>query len=314
MDRPQRTASPYQPRLTAVMALLCLAVPALAAEDDQPERQPLTVIEAGTPVEESGRERWNRIVLLATPRFASGDTDAVSRSIRQTVSGFTWTVLATVRPVEADSVSDPDHRRHELVEVGVGYAMPVDGQLTVVAPDRLPKGVALDFLGRKILGAQQKSLAEVEAVGTHPEAVVFDAPTLMLRDQDHEELIVRHLVRVDPRSGRCATCTWLIDADADEAPRPLDDPPRLVEEGTREERAIHVDGSRFTLGFPTKQAFAVESLPPGRKLDWSPDFRTSAARVAYPRTQVEELVAAADAAVAGGRPPRTAARDDRAPE
>lgn len=314
MDRSLCTAARCQTSLTAVVALLCLAVPTLAADGDTPERQPLTVIEAGTPVEDPGRDRWNRIVLLATPRFSSGDTDAVSKSIRQTVSGFTWTVLATVRPVGADAGREPDRRKHELVEVGVGYAMPVDGQLTVVAPDHLPKGVALDFLGRKILGAQQKSLADVEAVGTHPEAVVFDAPTLMLRDQDHEQLVVRHLVRLDPRSGRCATCTWLIDADADDDPQPLDDPPRLVAEGTREERAIHVDGSRFTLGFPTKQAFAVESLPPGRKLDWTTDFRTSAGRVAYPRNAVEELVEAADAAVAGGRSPRTAARDDRAPE
>jgi hypothetical protein len=300
---------PIIPALTASGALLCLSVPALAAAADSAERQPLTVIEAGIPVEEPGRDRWNRVVLLATPRFSSGDTDAVSKSIRQTVSGFTWTVLATVRPVEADDEPDSRRRRHEIVEVGVGYAMPVDGQLTIVAPDRLPKGVALDFLGRKILGAQQKSLADVEAVGTHPEAVVFDAPTLMLRDQDHEELVVRHLVRLDPRSGRCATCTWLIDAATDDAPRPLDEPPRLVEEGTREERAIHVDGSRFTLGFPTKQAFAVESLPPGRKLDWSAAFRTSAARAAYPRSEVEALVAAADAAISDGRPPRTAARD-----
>lgn len=314
MDRSLCTAARCQTSLTAVMALLCVAVPASAADSDAPQRQPLTVIEAGTQVDEPGRDRWNRIVLLATPRFASGDTDAVSKSIRQTVSGFTWTVLATVRPVESDAVGSAARRRHELVEVGVGYAMPVDGSLTVVAPDRLPKGVALDFLGRKILGAQQKSLADVEAVGTHPEAVVFDAPTLMLRDEDHEELVVRHLVRIDPRSGRCATCTWLIDVDAEETPRPLDDPPRLVEEGTREERAIHVDGSRFTLGFPTKQAFAVESLPPGRKLDWSTAFRTSAARVAYPRNQVEELVAAADAAVSGGRPPRTASRDGGATE
>lgn len=314
MDRSLCTAARCQTSLTTVVALLCLAVPTLAADGDTPGRQPLTVIEAGTLVEEPGRARWNRVVLLATPRFASGDTDAVSKSIRQTVSGFTWTVLATVRPVETESVPHSDDRRHELVEVGVGYSMPVDGCLTLVAPDRLPKGVALDFLGRKILGAQQKSLADVEAVGTHPEAVVFDAPTLMLRDQDHAELLVRHLVRVDPRSGRCATCTWLIDAQADEPPRPLDDPPRLIEEGTREERAIHVDGSRFTLGFPTKQAFAVESLPPGKKLDWSTAFRASAARVAYPPARMEELVAAADAAVSGGRPPRTASRDDRAPE
>jgi hypothetical protein len=295
--------------------MLCLTAPALAAAEDDASRQPLTVIEAGTPVEAPDRERWNRIVLLATPRFSSGDTDAVSKAIRQTVSGFTWTVLATVRPVVGTNADDQaDNRRHELVEVGVGYAMPVDGQLTVVAPDHLPKGVTLDFLGRQILGAKQKSLADVEAVGTHPEAVVFDAPTLMLRDQDHEELVVRHLVRVDQRSGRCATCTWLIDADTDDAPQPLDDPPRLIEEGTREERAIHVDGSRFTLGFPTKRAFAVENLPPGRTLDWSQDFRTSAARVAYPRTQLEELVAAADAAVSAGRPPRTASRGGSAAE
>lgn len=313
MDRSQCSPSRRLIRLTAAVVVLCLTAPVLAAAGDAVDRQPLPIIEAGTSVEASGRDRWNRVVLLATPRFSSGDTDAVSKAIRETVSGFTWTVLATVRPVAADSRPAPEPARYELVEVGVGYAMPVNGQFTVIAPDRLPQGIALDFLGRQILGAKQKSLAEVERVGTHPEAVVFDAPTLMLRDQDHTELVVRHLVRIDPRTGRCATWTWLLDAKAADA-RPLDDAPRLVAEGTREERAIHVDGSRFALGFPTKQAFAVEGLPPGKHFDWSAAFRTSAARAAYSRADVDDLVAAADAAIAGGRPPRTASRDDGATE
>jgi hypothetical protein len=289
------------------MAIVGFASPRpLFAEDPAPARRPVTLIEAGTPVDVPDRDRWNRIVLLATPRFTSGDTDAVPDSIRTTVSRFTFTMLATVRASETPA--DTDH--HELVEIGIGYSTPVNGQLTVVAPDAVPPSVPLDFLGRQVLNAKQKTLTEIECVGAHATAFVLDAPTITLRGDSHEDLVVRHMVRLDPKSGGCSICIWLLAAGPDGVIAPVDEPLRLVAGGTQEERMIHVDGSRFMLGMPTKRAFALEDLPPGQRLDWSLELRTAADKPAYTPAALDQLAAKIDAASASLRTLRSAERSD----
>ena len=295
------------PRLV-VISLACLAsfVPA-AAEEKPSVPRPMTVIAAGTVVDDPDRDRWNRIVLLATPRFASGDTADVSESIKETVTGITLAILATVRPVE-DSVSEGTASRHELVEVGLGHCMRVNDRLTVVAPDATMAGLSLDFLGRQVLNAKQKSLGEITCVGSHGTAVVFDAPSLMLRGEEHEELIVRHLVRIDPQSGTCSTCAWLVSTDDDGSLEPVDEPLRIIDAGTREERPIHVDGRRFTFGLPTKRAFAVEDLPPGRRVDWSTSLRTAADAATYSDEALDRLITELDTAIASLRTLRSAER------
>jgi hypothetical protein len=295
------------PRLM-VITLACLTcfVPA-AAEETPILPRPMTVIEAGTVVDDPDRDRWNRIVLLATPRFASGDTADVSESIKEAVTEITLAILATVRPVEA-SAAEGTAPRHALVEVGIGHCMRVNDRLTVVAPDATMAGFSLDFLGRQVLNAKQKSLGEIACVGSHGTAVVFDAPSLMLRGEEHEDLIVRHLVRIDPQSGTCSTCAWLVSTDDDGTLEPVDEPLRIIDGGTREERPIHVDGSRFTFGLPTKRAFAVEDLPPGRRVDWSTSLRTAANAATYSDEALNRLVIELDTAVASLRTLRSAER------
>jgi len=288
-----------------LLATLLATLPSVSAEPSALPA-PLPVIEAGSIVEDADRDRWNRVVLRATPRFASGDVADVSEAIKSTVSRFTFVVLATVRPV-APSQAGGDAPRYRLADVGVGYAMPVNDRLTVIAPDARVPGATLDFLGRQVLSAKQKSLAEIACVGRHDLAMVFDVPTLMRRGDEHEELVVRHFVRIDPRSGECSTCAWAI-ADDDGVLKPLEEPLRIIAGGTAEERPIHVDGSRFTFGFPTKQAFAVEELPPGRPVDWSTTLRTAADHPVYTPPALERLAAELDTAVASLRTLRAADR------
>ncbi len=292
----------------AIMTLACFIPDRSAvATDSSPTPVPITVIEAGTSVDDPDRDRWNRVVLLATTRFASGDTDEVSASIKETVTGFTFAILATVRSVEPPSNGEKAPR-HELVEVGVGNCMSVNERLTVVAPDATMEGCALDFLGRQVLNAKQKSLAAITCVGTHDTAVVFDVPTLMLRGEDHEDLIVRHLVRIDPESGTCTTCAWLVATTDDGSLVPVEEPLRIIDGGTREERPIHVDGRRFTFGLPTKQAFAVEDLPPGQRVDWSTALRTAADAPTYSKDALDRLTTELDTAIASLRTLRSAER------
>jgi len=294
--------------IMVIMAPACLCPFTSAfAKDSSPTPVPIAVIEAGTSVDDPERDRWNRIVLLATTRFASGDTDDVSESIKEIVTGFTFVILATVRPVEPPS-DGGEAPRHELVEVGVGNCMSVNDRLTVVAPDATKEGPSLDFLGRQVLNAKHKNLGEITCVGKHETAVVFDVPTLMLRGDEHEDLIVRHLVRIDQQSGACSTCAWLMAITDDGGVVPVEEPLRLIDGGTREERPIHVDGARFAFGLPTKRAFAVEDLPPGQRVDWSTSLRTAADVPTYSKEVLDRLTTELDTAIASLRTLRSAER------
>ena len=292
--------------LAAALACAVAAAASAAAGADGPapgtETPTATVplVEAGTPAEDPARERWNRVVLLATPRFSSGDVEGVSTAIRDTVTRFTFAVLATVRRHEAD--------RHELVEVGVAHCTPLNGRLTVVAPNTPVAGFTTDFLGRQILGAKHKGLAEITCVGRHGRAVAFDVPSIFLRDDSHDDLVVRHLVRIDPRSGTITTCAWLLEPTADGGRIAVEQPLRIIDEGTREERAIHVDGGLFTFGMPTKRAFALEDLPPGRRLAWPTSLRDSAAASAYAEAALDRLSTEIEAADRSLRTLRSAER------
>jgi len=291
-----------------LMTVTCLTLCQTAvATDSAAAPEPMTVIDAGTPVDDPGRERWNRIVLLATPRFTTGDTDDVPASIKDTVTGFTFAILATVRRIEPPS-EEGTRSGHELVEVGVGNCMSVNDRLTVVAPDAAMEGCSLDFLGRQVLNAKQKSLGEITCIGKDDAAVVFDVPTLMLQGDEHEDLVVRHLVRIDPQSGHCTTCAWLVAITDDGNSTPVDEPLRLIDGGTREDRSIHVDGRRFTFGLPTKRAFAVVDLPPGQRVDWSTSLRTAADAPTYSKAALDRLTTELDTAIASLRTLRSAER------
>jgi hypothetical protein len=99
-----------------------------------------------------------------------------------------------------------------------------------------------------------------------------------------------------------------VTADDDGGTTPVEEPLRIIDGGTLEERPIHVDGRRFTFGLPTKKAFAVEDLPPGKRVDWSATLRTAADVPTYSEKALDQLAAELDTAIASLRTLRSAER------
>lgn len=276
----------------------CLAV-ALCAGIDRPVpaapatappgSRPLALVPPGTPVGDPAAARWNRVVLMAVPRIAAGDTEAVPQWVRDRMPGFTLVVLATVRPA-----SRAGGLRHELLELGAGYAVPVAGRLTVVDTEGPPADAGVDFLGRQILSQNGKALTGLSRVGGSDTVQVFDAESLLVRDGHHEDFLMRHFVWADPATGQCSACVWLLAKREDGSLAVVDEPPRWVPAGTREDRGIHVDENEFLLGVPTKRAFALVDLPPGRRLEWTPALKSLAAAATCPPETVTALAAELD--------------------
>jgi hypothetical protein len=249
---------------------------------------PVVQITPGTTIDLSAdaakqQERWNLVVLLATPQISSGDTDKLSDMIRNSVSTLTLTILGTVRKTEAAA--------YELTEIGIGYSIAINGKLTVInSESAFALGAKLGFIANRMLKENEGRLPEVVQVVQASNMLMFDAPGLIYRDGKHQPLITRHLCWIDAATGKAATLVWLLEKTSDGTSRFVESEPlRLVPTGTVEERGIHVDGSQFFLGIPNEQAFALEELPPGTSIPWIQPVSPLVSNDSFTQPQLTEL-------------------------
>lgn len=278
---------------TSGIALVCLCSLSpgsnVLAQERSKEKPRLPVIEAGTVVGQADAKRWNRIILIAQPRIASGDVDALSKSIRDTVSSFDLTILATVEKV-ADPTGQP---RYRLREVGAGYSKDIEGTTRIITSDSQRRlGANLGFFARQMLKTNEGQLASARLIAKSDTTFVFDTPTLILRNGAHTEMVTRHFIWVDPRAGTCSTLVWLLDISRGVA-TVYDEAMRWFPQDVKEDRRVHVDGDQFLLGgIPTDKAFALEDLPPGKKMKWTQRAKRTAALGTYDKTSFQELALA----------------------
>lgn len=242
-----------------------------------------------TSSQQSGR--WNRVLLLATPKINSGDIGKLSSTIRQAATGLTLTIMATVQ-------STQDESRFELRELGVGYSVPIAGQQTVItSATQSAMGANLGFIQKRVLATNEQQLADVQSIVQTTTLAIFDAPAIMYRDDKHRDYTTRHLVWVDAKTGTNAMMVWLLGKDANGKLRPANEPLRVVVAETKEQRNVHVDGGEFTLGFPSSRAFALEDLPPGADVAWTNELATVAALPSYNPQTLAKLSTAINAAI-----------------
>lgn len=274
--------------LAAVLTIVFTAV-GLSQVTAIPFSKTISRLEAGIVIGQNAQPRWNRTVMLAKPRIASGDTSALPQSIRNAVSKF---VLAIVATVDLDPQSlDPKYR---LAEVGVGYCAEVNSQLQVVHSDnKNPDGVSLSFLDRQLLAENERQLENARTIARGSSLLMFDVPAILLQQSNHREYRIRHLVWIDSKSGRLATMAWLTEADRNGRLCVVtDEPVRWLDADSIEDRAIHVDGKEFTLGIPSKRAFALERFPAGRPIPWSQRAADLAALEDYDLNSIQHLMRA----------------------
>jgi len=267
----------------------------LSGEGFSTAPRPIARIEAGLRVDDSPTGRWNRLILLARPRIASGDVDALPLAVRNSVSEFVLTIMASVEQTED---SGQGHNPFRLLDIGVGYSTSVAGELmSVTVAEAAKVGIPLGLFDRMTLAENEKQLANVKVTARTATLAIIDAPAFVLRGGAHHPYIMRHFVWVDPRTGRAAALVWLIDREAGKQPIvDADQPPRWAAAGLREDRAIHVDGSQFNiLGIPNQRAFAMEKLPPGKPIPWSDEARALAALDQYDAPALRGLSSALNA-------------------
>jgi len=267
---------------------LCLAYFSalnLIANAEEP-RAPLTRLAAGIEVSDADdAAAWNRVVLVAQPRIASGDVDRLSASLQSAVSTLSLTIMANVKPIEGV---------FRLDDVGIGYSVPIGRKIVLIDSENAARvGASLGFIQRQILSQNETRLADAKVVARTSTLVLFEVPGLMFVYGAHRDVMTRHLVWVESQTGRVTMAVWCLQK-ATESPiiQVTDHPLTLVAGGTMEDRKVHVDGESFFLGIPSERAFALESLPPGKSLPWHEELRELAATSSFDRNSISKLVTA----------------------
>lgn len=264
------------------------------SEGLQPLPQPLTRLPAGTTVVDQPSGYWNRLVLLARPRIASGDIDALPTSVRDSISTFSLTIMASVQ----QTAGSAPRSNFALTDVGIGYSALVRGQLTVVTVAQAHEvGLKLGLFDRMTLAENEKQLDTARIIARTPTLVMIDAPAFVLRGTEHQSYIMRHFIWVEPHTGRNAAMVWLVRREPSGTMQvDIAEPARWSSAGMREDRAIHVDGQQFNfLGIPNERAFALEQLPPGTPVVWTAEAQNWAGLPEYDVDSLRNLTAALNA-------------------
>ncbi|WP_417737349.1 pyruvate kinase [Rosistilla oblonga] len=235
--------------------------------------QPLERIPAGTVITPDGAKGWSDLLLFVNGSLGKGDVDAASSTVKHYASLFNIAYMA--------NVANDAEGRFTLDKIGVGFTTKIDGQDVVITSDTHKSlGADLGMIGGAVFSANERALSEIVQVARYRDGAIFDAPTIMLRDGKHKKVIVRFFVWVSPQ-GSVGTVCWVLDGYGGSRYVVPNKEIVLLRPQLVENRVMHVDGDRFTLGIPSEDAFAVVSLPPGREYKIDDDLATLIAKKRY---------------------------------
>jgi hypothetical protein len=277
-------------RRSAVLLLVLLngvAVAGQAADEVDFDRGAVTRITPGTIVGRENNNGWNRLVLLAEPRLASGAVEKIPDIARDYAMRFNVVIMARVRALDS-ALADA---KYELERVGVGLCTRIGDRNVVISSETQKQlGAGLDAIERIVLGQNEKVLDDMVQIVRSRTMTMFDTKALVLHNGKPRDMLVRHLVWVVPATGRVAALIWPMNKDGRGNHHLASDSLVLVAGGFREDRVIHVSAEEITLGIPSARAFALARMPQGKKIPLDDQLAALVVRKKYDRTSMQQLL------------------------
>jgi len=217
--------------------------------------QPIDVIEPGVIVETDTHNFWNTPILKATAQLSEGAISRLGSIAQSNADLFGFTIMASVDRATSKTPS--------INAVGVAMTMTESGgPMTVSSSHREGPVKNLGFISRMVLSANEQALEQILVLHADQKSVLIEAPTIMYHQGNNQEVIVRYLLLVDD-SARLRIFVWkVLEQGHNGAAFHL----REFPVGLHETRRFYVDGSKITLGIPSKHAFGLMGLPSGNEL------------------------------------------------
>jgi hypothetical protein len=240
-------------------------------------------IPVGTVIGARGARGWSHLVLFATPTLTQADLEDAPALATHYAQMFKFTLLANV---VKGTRGGKDY--YCLQRVARGFATNVRGAETIIAGNNT-LGADLGVFGPRILAENEKILDnDLLQVARTETMMVFDGQAVMRRGNDHVKMVIRHVVLVLPGTGELQALVWLLATDGRNywpAERDL----QLLPPGMREARLLSVKRDKFTLGIPSREAFALMRIPQGKAIPYTADLQKLATTRALSREQMVQL-------------------------
>lgn len=250
----------------------------------------LPVLQAGIVVGEQAAFGYSDLLTLVLPRLASGDIESLPDYSKDFARMFQMTILANVVQLGVG-----DQQVFALEKIGIGFAMNIEGKTTIVTSATANDlGANLGIIGRRILSGNETCLDDVVQVARTDRLVIFDAQNNMLIGDKHESRILRYFVWVSPASGKLGILVWQLNDDGNGQYTVDSDKMQLLPGGMKEDRRIHVSSAGFLRSrIPKPDRFALEQIPQGTPVPFSPRMRGVAGLKQITSQNLETLLAGA---------------------
>ena len=210
---------------------------------------------------------WSNLVLFATPTLTAEDLKESPALAADYARMFKFVILANVTG-QKDA--------YRLEKVARGFATNIKGKETIV-DSKHTLGASMGLFGARILAENEDCIEkELRQVVRTPTMMIFDGNAVMRQNDEHVKMVIRHVVVVDRATGQLYTLVWLLTKDYQLAEPTI----QVLPNGCREARYLSVKRDQFTLGIPTKEAFALRRIPQGKavhydaELKWAASFKT----------------------------------------
>ena len=245
--------------VAGVFAALVFAGPTLGA-DFGFKPKPLDRIRPGTQFsEQQPPEGWSDIIVFVDARLGSGDYQTVSKTVKYYSDVFNLVLLG--------NATQDANGRHVLDKVAIGFSMVIDGKNTIVSSNthrQLNSGLSL--IGGQVLAGNEEALVNIKQVGRTTTSMVLDAPTMMLINGQHREMVCRYAIWADTAGQGVRTAVWLLDGinNPQANYQVVGDSFQFLPANMHEDRVLNVKKEHFSIvGLPKKEAFALVRIPQG---------------------------------------------------
>lgn len=227
-------------------------------------------IPVGTVIGDQPPQGWSHLILFATPTLTEAalrEAPKMAATAIHYARMFKFTILANVA-----TSSNGGKTQYYLERVGRGFTTNVRGQETIVSGQNV-LGANLGMFGKLILDENEKCIdSDLRQVVRTSNMAILDGIAVMLRDGEHVKMVMRHVIIVDPTNGHLQCFIWLLTRDYQIAEQAI----QALPNNYHEERLLSIRRDKFSFGIPTRDAFALRRVPPGKAVGYNDELRWAA--------------------------------------
>ena len=238
----------------------------------------LAEITPGTEIVDCPPQGWSHLIIKSWPNVGPDTRGKVSDSVAAIVSLLFTAITADVQKEEADdgtaspaaggtaSPAADGTASYYLAKLAIGVGADVDGRHLTLTPETQQElGADLGLIDRQVLSVGRDKFREMRGIARSKTTALLDSPEILLHDGQHRRVLLRYAILVDAATGRLDTLLWALDLDERGNISGLIGPIQLLPADKVEDCTLHADPDAFVLGVPTAIAFAMTSIPQGRR-------------------------------------------------